>query len=63
MTIRSKILLVAAIAGLTFLSAALWADPPSEVGRLNLISGQVSFQSGSVDEWVPADPQLSTHHG
>lgn len=39
---------------MTFLSAALWADPPSEVGRLNLISGQVSFQSGSVDEWVPA---------
>ncbi len=35
-------------------AAALWADPPSTVGRINLIDGQVSFRPGSLDEWVPA---------
>jgi hypothetical protein len=54
MTTRVKILLLAAVAAMTFLASGLWADPPSEVGRLNLISGQVSFQSGSLEEWVPA---------
>jgi hypothetical protein len=35
-------------------AAGLWADPPSEVGRLSLITGPVSFQPGSLDEWAPA---------
>lgn len=30
------------------------ADPPSQVGRLNLINGSVSFLPGSLNEWVPA---------
>src|ERR1700736_2976160 len=29
-------------------------DPPSSVGRLNYISGSVSFQPGGVNDWVPA---------
>jgi hypothetical protein len=31
-----------------------WADPPDRVGRLNLISGTVSFHPGTVDDWAPA---------
>jgi len=34
--------------------ATAWADPPSQVGRLSLISGWVSFHPGSLDEWAPA---------
>ena len=30
-------------------------DPPGRVGRLNYISGAVSFQPGGVDEWVGAN--------
>jgi hypothetical protein len=33
---------------------ALFADPPSRVGRLNLVDGQVSFRSGSLDDWGQA---------
>lgn len=29
-------------------------DPPSRAGRLNYISGSVSFQPGGVDQWVAA---------
>ncbi len=32
----------------------LAADPPSVVGRLNLVTGEVSFRPGSLDEWAPA---------
>src|SRR5207247_10745081 len=32
--------------------AAAQNDPPSRVGRLNYISGAVSFQPGGVDDWV-----------
>ncbi|HET6486983.1 MAG TPA: DUF6600 domain-containing protein, partial [Spirochaetia bacterium] len=46
--------LALAVAGMTLLASGLWADPPSEVARLNLISGSVSFQSGSLDDWAPA---------
>jgi len=35
-------------------SSLLWADPPGRVGRLNLISGTVSFHPGSLEEWTPA---------
>jgi hypothetical protein len=35
-------------------SAALWADPPSRVGRLNLIDGSVSFRPASLEDWAPA---------
>jgi hypothetical protein len=35
-------------------SAALWADPPSRVGRLNLINGSVSFRSAEIDDWATA---------
>src|SRR5579863_9407719 len=29
-------------------------DPPTRIGRLNYVSGSVSFQPGGVDDWVPA---------
>jgi Family of unknown function (DUF6600) len=32
----------------------LWGDPPSRVGRLNYVSGAVSFHPESVNEWAPA---------
>jgi len=34
--------------------STLWGDPPNRVGRLNFISGTVSFHPESVDEWAPA---------
>ena len=35
--------------------AAAQDDPPGRVGRLNYISGTVSFQPGGVDDWVTAN--------
>ena len=35
-------------------ASALWGDPPNRVGRLNFISGTVSFHQESVEEWAPA---------
>ncbi len=32
----------------------LWADPPDRVGRINLLTGTVSFHPGSLEEWTPA---------
>jgi hypothetical protein len=37
-----------------FLPALAIADPPSVVGRLNLMDAGVSFRPGSMDEWAPA---------
>ena len=34
--------------------SALWGDPPNRVGRLNFLSGTVSFHQESVEEWAPA---------
>jgi hypothetical protein len=34
--------------------STLWGDPPNRVGRLNYISGTVSFHPESLDEWAPA---------
>jgi hypothetical protein len=36
--------------------AAAQSDPPGRVGRLNYITGPVSFQPAGVDDWVNADP-------
>jgi hypothetical protein len=49
-----KIFLLSAVAGVIAAQSPVWADPPIQVGRVNLISGQVSFRPGSLDEWVPA---------
>ena len=35
-------------------STAVWGDPPGRVGRLNFVSGTVSFHPESVDDWAPA---------
>ena len=41
-----------ALTGVALLNAQ--DDPPSRVARLNLISGNVSFQPGGTDDWVEA---------
>jgi len=46
--------ILAIVAGLALSGSAVWADPPAQVGRLDLINGSVSFHPGSVDEWAPA---------
>ena len=49
--------LVLALAGLLVAlgcGTLLWADPPDRVGRLNLITGTVSFHPGSLEDWTPA---------
>jgi hypothetical protein len=35
-------------------SLAAFADPPARVGRLNYLSGSVSFRPGDLDDWSPA---------
>ena len=45
---------LALVAGAILCASSAWADPPSQVGRLSLISGSVSFQPGNLDEWAPA---------
>ena len=44
------VLCVVMLVGVT----TLWGDPPDRVGRLNLVSGTVSFHPESVEEWAPA---------
>ena len=34
--------------------STLWGDPPNRVGRLNFISGTVSYHPESVEDWAPA---------
>jgi len=47
-------LLLGIFAGSVLCGITAWADPPSQVGRLSLISGSVSFLPGSFNEWTPA---------
>ena len=53
-----RIVWTAFMAAAVACAPALWADPPARVGRINLIDGRVSFRPETVDEWVPARPQL-----
>src|SRR5208283_3634924 len=53
-TISTRRLVVAAFLAVLSAHAALWADPPIQVGRVSLISGEVSFRPGSLDDWAPA---------
>ncbi len=48
----SRVLLLMASAA--FLAAAQ-DDPPGRVGRLNYVTGEVSYRPGDVDDWVGAD--------
>src|SRR5438477_10119811 len=52
MRLIERILLLT-LAAVTF--AAAQDDPPGRVGRLNYISGTVSFQPAGVDDWVTAN--------
>ncbi len=35
-------------------SSVALADPPGRVGRINYVSGEVSYRPATVDDWVPA---------
>ena len=52
-SMKSRVVL-AIFAGFVLCGITAWADPPSQVGRLSLISGNVSFLPGSLNEWTPA---------
>jgi len=52
MRLTERVLLLT-VAAVTF--AAAQDDPPGRVGRLNYISGTVSFQPAGVDDWVAAN--------
>ncbi len=52
-TLKFRVLL-ALVAGSVLCAIPVWADPSSQVGRLSLISGSVSFRPGNLDEWAPA---------
>src|ERR1700722_17813839 len=58
---RRWLTLVAATVGLV--ASNLAADPPARVGRLNLITGSVSFRPASVDEWAVAEPNRTLTTG
>jgi mannose-6-phosphate isomerase-like protein (cupin superfamily) len=49
----ARILLLTAASAML---AAAQSDPPGRVGRLNYITGPVSFQPAGVDDWVDANP-------
>ena len=49
----NRILLLTAASAML---AAAQSDPPGRVGRLNYITGPVSFQPAGVDDWVDANP-------
>jgi len=51
---RMRVLALAAVFALLAGGSFLGADPPDRVGRLNLVSGTVSFHPASVEEWTPA---------
>jgi hypothetical protein len=42
------------VVGGTASSHTVFADPPARVGRINEVSGEVSFRPAGVEEWVPA---------
>src|SRR5215831_10996859 len=42
---------VGAISLFLLCSASAFADPPSRVGRLNYVSGSVSYRPGELDDW------------
>ena len=40
--------------GSAALSSTAFADPPTRVGRINQVMGEVSFRPAGVEEWAPA---------
>ncbi len=54
MHLTSRKTLVACLAAVLALSTAAFADPPAQVGRLNMVEGSVSLRAGDEDEWSTA---------
>src|SRR5579884_2983343 len=51
---NQRLLVVAAALAAASFAFADDDDPPGRAARLSYISGTVSFQPGSVEDWVPA---------
>jgi len=49
----SRILCVL-VTTLSLSSPTAFADPPARIGRLNYLSGSISFRPGDIDDWSPA---------
>jgi hypothetical protein len=55
MRLSNRVLWLLAPVVLLFCSAAPGsADPPARIGRLNYLSGSVSYRPGDLDDWTPA---------
>jgi hypothetical protein len=55
MRLRNRVLWLLALVGLLVCFAVTGsADPPARIGRLNFLSGSVSFRPGDLDDWTPA---------
>src|SRR5215471_11425280 len=53
-TLSRALSLLAPLALALLLSPCGFADPPSRIGRLNYLSGSVSFRPGDLEDWSPA---------
>ena len=51
---KLKVLALVLLAVAAGCGSLAWADPPDRVGRINLLTGTVSFRPGSVEDWAPA---------
>ncbi|HTP58340.1 MAG TPA: hypothetical protein VMM82_05440, partial [Spirochaetia bacterium] len=51
---KMKVLALVLLAVAVGCGSLAWADPPDRVGRINLLTGTVSFHPGSVEDWAPA---------
>src|SRR5215831_196993 len=55
MRLRNRVMWLLAPVGLLVCFAVTGsADPPARIGRLNFLSGSVSFRPGDLDDWTPA---------
>ena len=53
-TLNRALSLLAPLALTLLLSPCGFADPPARIGRLNYLSGSVSFRPADLDDWSPA---------
>ena len=57
LTLRARLRFAAVfvpVAAICCFSVFGLADPPARIGRLNYLSGSISFRPGDVDDWTPA---------
>jgi hypothetical protein len=49
-----RLFLIVFCMGMLACLSTLWGDPPDRVGRLNFVTGTVSFRPESIEEWAAA---------